>query len=93
MGPLRLEIRELFEVGDDRVLACATLRGEGRGSGASLEGDMYLCNWVRHGRLFGVKNHLALRGALHALGVEGETLRSAGLGGDRVSGDTRQASR
>jgi ketosteroid isomerase-like protein len=87
------EIRELVEVGDDRVLACATLRGQGRGSGVSLEGDIYFCNWVRHGRLFRVEDHLTLRGALHALGLEGETLQAAGLGGDRVSDDTGQASR
>jgi hypothetical protein len=43
-------LRSIFEVGDDRVLACASLRAEGRGSGA-----------------------------LHALGLEGETLEAVGL--------------
>jgi hypothetical protein len=46
-------IQELVEVGDDRVLACATLRAEGRGSGMRLEGDIYHCFWLRHGRLSG----------------------------------------
>ena len=77
----RLEwaVNELIEVGDDRVLACATLRAEGRGSGVKLEGDIYQCEWLRHGRLFRVEDHLTLSGALHALGLEGETLQAAGL--------------
>ena len=77
----RLEwaVHELIEVGDDRVLACASLRAEGRGSGVKLEGDLYQCVWLRHGRLFRVEDHLTLSGALHALGLEGETLQAAGL--------------
>jgi hypothetical protein len=73
------EIREVIAVGDDRVLACLNMRAEGRGSGISLEGDVYQCLWVRHGRFFRVEDHLTLRGALHALGLEGETLEAAGL--------------
>jgi hypothetical protein len=71
--------RELIEVGDDRVLACTTLRAEGRESGMTLEGDLYTCVWLRHGHFFRVEDHLTLRGALHALGLEGETLDAAGL--------------
>jgi hypothetical protein len=71
--------QEVIEVGDDRVLVCATLRAEGRGSGMKLEGDLYHCMWLRHGRFFRVEDHLTLRGALHALGFEGETLEAAGL--------------
>jgi hypothetical protein len=59
-------IRELVEVGDDRVLACTTLRAEGRSSGVTLEGDLYQCYWLRHGRFFRVEDHLTLTGALHA---------------------------
>jgi SnoaL-like domain len=72
-------IRELIAVGDDRVLACLNLRAEGRGSGIRLEGDVYHCFWVRHGRFFHVEDHLTLSGALHAFGFEGETLEAAGL--------------
>ena len=72
-------IREVLAVGDDRVLACSNLRTEGRGSGVALEGDVYHCMWLRHGRFFRVEDHLTVRGALHALGLEGETLEAAGL--------------
>lgn len=77
----RLEwaVEDLIEVGDDRVLASARLRAEGRGSGVKLEGDIYQCLWLRHGRLFRVEDHLTLSGALHALGLTGETLEAAGL--------------
>jgi hypothetical protein len=77
----RLEwaVHELIEVGDDRVLVCASLRGEGRGSGVKLEGDVYQCVWLRHGRLFRIEDHLTLSGALHALGLKGATLQAAGL--------------
>jgi hypothetical protein len=72
-------IQEAIDIGDDRVLICANLRAEGRGSGVKLEGDLYQCFWLRHGRLFRVEDHLTLSGALHALGLEGETLEAAGL--------------
>jgi hypothetical protein len=72
-------IRWLVPVGDDRVLACANLRAEGRESGISLEGDVYHCFWLRHGRFFRMEDHLTLGGALRALGLEGETLTAAGL--------------
>jgi SnoaL-like domain len=77
----RLEwaVQELIEVGDDRVLVCANLRAEGRGSGVRLEGDLYQCEWLRHGRLFRIEDHLTLGGALHALGLTGGTLEAAGL--------------
>ena len=77
----RLEwaVQELIEVGDDRVLVCGNLRTEGRGSGVKLEGDLYQCVWLRHGRFFRVEDHLTLSGALHALGLEGSTLEAAGL--------------
>jgi SnoaL-like domain len=72
-------VQELIEVGDDRVLVCANLRAEGRGSGMKLEGDIYQCEWLRHGRLFRIEDHLTLSGALHALGLKGGTLEAAGL--------------
>ena len=77
----RLEwaVHESIEVCDDRVLVCASLRGEGRGSGMRLEGDLYQCVWLRHGRLFRIEDHLTLSGALHALGLAGGTLEAARL--------------
>jgi hypothetical protein len=76
---LEWALHELIEAGDDRVLACASLRAEGRGSGVKLEGDLYQCVWLRHGRLFRIEDHLTCSGALHALGLDGETLQAAGL--------------
>jgi SnoaL-like domain len=75
----RLEVRWAIPVHDDRVLACGNLQTEGRGSGIALEGDVYYCFWMRHGRFFRVQDHLTLKGALHALGFEAETLEGAGL--------------
>ena len=72
-------VKELFEIGDDRVLVCAELIAEGRGSGIRLEGDLYHCYWVRHGRFLRIEDHLTLKGALHALGLEGDTVEAAGL--------------
>lgn len=75
------EIHEVIPVGEDRVLVCSSLRAEGRESGISLEGDVYHCGWLRHGRFFRFEDHLTLKGALHALGLQGETLEAAGLRG------------
>jgi hypothetical protein len=72
-------IRELVEVGDERVLCRLSLRAEGRDSAMKLEGDVFQCYWVRHGRFFRIEDHLTLSGALHALGLEGEALEAAGL--------------
>jgi len=72
-------IRRVVEVGDDRVLVRATMRAEGRGSGLALEGDVYNCFWFRHGRFFRVEDHVTLKGALHALGLDGEALEAVGL--------------
>jgi hypothetical protein len=46
-----------------------------------IEGDVYECAWLRHGRFFRMEDHLTLGGALRALGLEGETLEEAGLRG------------
>ena len=71
--------KQLVLAGDDRVLACSAIRAEGRESGVKLEGDLYQCAWLRHGRCFRWEDHLTLRGALRALGLSGETLEAAGL--------------
>ena len=63
-------IRELTEVGDDRLLVCVDLRAVGRESGMGLEGELYTCMWLRHGRFFRVEDHLTLAGARRALGLD-----------------------
>jgi ketosteroid isomerase-like protein len=80
-------VQELTPVSDDRVLARVRMVAEGRGSGARIEGDVYECVWVRHGRIFRVEDHLTLRGALDGLGLQGDTLEAAGLGGGASAGD------
>jgi hypothetical protein len=40
---------------------------------------MFHCFWLRHGRIFRQEDHLTLPGALHALGLQGETLEAVGL--------------
>jgi ketosteroid isomerase-like protein len=72
-------IQEVIEVGGDRFLVRVNLRVEGRDSGVKLEGDLYHCLWLRDGRFFRVEDHMTLSGALHALGLEGETLEAVGL--------------
>ena len=72
-------INDLIAVGDDRVLAHTTVRGEGRESGVKLDGDLYHCFWLRHQRIFRVEDHLTLTGALRALGLSGDSLEAAGL--------------
>ena len=72
-------IQDVIDVGGDRVLVCTNVRVEGRGSGVKVEGDLYGCFWLRHGRIFREEDHITLSGALHALGREGETLEAAGL--------------
>jgi ketosteroid isomerase-like protein len=73
------EVQEVTDIGDERALAHLTLHAEGRESGMNLEGDVYQCLWLRHGRLLRVEDHLTLKGALHALGFEADTLEAAGL--------------
>jgi ketosteroid isomerase-like protein len=72
-------VQELIEVGDDRVFAWSNLQAQGRESGMNVEGDVYQCIWLRRGRLLRVEDHLTLKGALHAFGLEGDTLQAAGL--------------
>ena len=62
-------VKEVHAVGDDRVFLHGYIRAEGRESGAALEGDIYQCFWLRHGRLFRQEDHLTKKGALRALGL------------------------
>jgi hypothetical protein len=74
-----MEVNQLTPVSDDRVLAHSTIRAEGRESGVKLDGDLYQCVWLRHGRFMRWEDHLSVKGALRALGLSGETLEAAGL--------------
>ena len=76
---LRWSPAEIIEIGDDRVLVRAAMLGEGRGSGMKLEGDLYICVWLRDGRVFRQEDHLTPSGALHALGLQDDTLEAVGL--------------
>jgi hypothetical protein len=83
---LAFQIRQILAVGDDRVLVCSTIRTSGQASGMKLEGDLYRSVWLREGRLIRVEDHTTLRGALRALGLEGDTLEAAGLVGAQHEG-------
>jgi SnoaL-like domain len=72
-------IKAIAPVGDDRVLAHTSLVAEGRGSGLTLQSDLFLCYWLRHGWIFREEDHLTVRGALRALGLSGQTLEAVGL--------------
>ncbi len=76
----RYVVKDAREIGDDRVFAHGRVSAEGRASGVSLEGDLYHCFWLRHGRFVRVEDHLTAKGALYALGLSGEALEAAGLG-------------
>jgi ketosteroid isomerase-like protein len=75
----RIEVKDARAIGDDRVLVHARMSAAGRASGAALEGDLYHCFWLRHGRFIRAEDHLTEQGALHALGLSGETIQVPGL--------------
>ncbi|MFL5906664.1 MAG: nuclear transport factor 2 family protein [Solirubrobacterales bacterium] len=62
------EVLDARAVSDDRVFMRGRIKAEGRASGASLEGDIYHCCWMRHGRFIRIEDHLTEKGALEALG-------------------------
>lgn len=72
-------IKAVIAVGDVRVLAYTTVRAEDRESGLKFEGELFHCDWLRHGRIFRAEDHLTLPGALRALGLSGHILEAAGL--------------
>jgi hypothetical protein len=74
-----LTITAITPVRDDRVLVRASMVGEGRESRIHLKGNLFQCYWLRHGRVLRQEDHLTLPGALHALGLSGQTLEAAGL--------------
>lgn len=67
-------IKELIAVRDDRVLVHALVHAEGRESGVKLEGDLFLCFWLRHGRIFRAEDHLTRAAALHSLDLHADSL-------------------
>ena len=75
----RYEIKDVRAIADDRVLVLGHVSAEGRASRMPVEGDLNHSCWLRHGRFIRVEDHLTLRGALHALGLGGESLEAAGL--------------
>ena len=75
----RYVVEDARAITDDRVLVHARISAQGNVSGVALEGDIYHCFWLRHGRFIRVEDHLTAKGALHALGLTGETLEAAGL--------------
>ncbi len=75
----RYVIEDARAIADDRVLVRGRISAEGTASGLALEGDIYQCFWLRHGRFIRVEDHLTAKGALHALGLRGEALEADGL--------------
>ena len=75
----RYVVEDARAIADDRVLVRGRISAEGAASGVALEGDIYHCFWLRHGRFIRVEDHLTAKGALHALGLSGEALAAAGL--------------
>jgi hypothetical protein len=71
-SPYRYTINDLTAIGDDRVLVSATLHATGRESEMTLEGEIYHSFWLRHGRVLRQEDHLTLRGARHALGLDAD---------------------
>ena len=75
----RYVIEDARAIADDRVLVRGRISAEGTESGVALEGDLYHCFWLRHGRFIRVEDHLTAEGALYSLGLSDETLKAAGL--------------
>ena len=74
---IRVVVEDVRAIADDRVLVRGRLSAEGRASGVELEGDLYHCFWLRHGRFIRVEDHLTAKGAHHALGLSAEALEAA----------------
>ena len=61
------------------VLVRLGLTAEGKESGLSLQGDMFHCFWLRHGRIFRQGGSPDSARGTPALGLQGETLEAVGL--------------
>jgi hypothetical protein len=73
----RYAVEDAIAVGDDRVLVHGRISARGRASGLALDGEIYHCFWLRHGGFIRVEDHLTARGALHALGLTGDSVEAA----------------
>ena len=62
-------IVKIEPIGDDRVFVHTRLTAEGHGTGLPVEGDLYHCAWLRHGRILRCEDHLTEAGARAALGL------------------------
>jgi SnoaL-like domain len=67
---VRNDLLEIDAIGDDRVLAKIRIVAQGFSSGMNIDGEVFICVWLRHGRFIRVEDHLTERGARHALGLE-----------------------
>lgn len=66
-------------IGPTCVLSLSNVVAEGRGSGLSLNGDLFQCSWLRRGRYLRVEDHLTWEGAARAFGLEVADLERLGL--------------
>src|SRR5207247_1970899 len=65
-----VDVLETSPVGDDRVLTRLRVSASGYTSGMSLDGDLFICFWLRNGRFLRMEDHMTARGARDALGLE-----------------------
>lgn len=63
------DVTEIVAVGDDRVYTKGTLRGRGSGSGVNVGGPLFICYWLRNGRIFREEDHLTEEGVRRAFGL------------------------
>jgi hypothetical protein len=75
----RFVVEDARAIAGDRVLVRGRISAEGTASGVALEGDLYHCFWLRHGRFIRAEDHLTAKGAHHALGLSAEALEAARL--------------
>ena len=66
-------IEPINPVSDDRVLAHVSLAAEGRESGLKLRQEVFICFWLRQGRVFRQEDRQSLPRALRALGLSGDS--------------------
>ena len=67
----RIEISEIRDLGDHRILAIGQLRGRGKESGAAVESPIGYVAEFKDGRLFRMKDYFDPEDALEAAGLPG----------------------
>jgi hypothetical protein len=73
---IQYQAKRVIPIADDRLFAEVRIKASGLGSGVDLDGDLFHCFWIRHGRAFRVEDHLTLAGALTALGVTEDVIEA-----------------